>query len=35
MIEVEGEAKGRREMAFEEFQMWARALGLEKGWAKE
>ena len=35
MVELEEEAKGRQEMAFEEFQKWARALWIEKGWAKE
>jgi hypothetical protein len=35
MVELEGEAKSRQEMPFEEFQKWARTLGIEKGWAKE
>ena len=35
MVELEEEAEGRQEMPFEEFQKWARALGIEKGWAKE
>jgi len=35
MVELEEEAEGRQEMPFGELQKWARALGIEKGGAKE
>jgi hypothetical protein len=34
-IEREGEADIELPIPFEEFQKWARALGIRKGWVKE
>jgi len=34
MVELEGEADIEQPIPFEEFQKWARALGIRKGWVK-
>ncbi|TMI08458.1 hypothetical protein E6H34_04230 [Candidatus Bathyarchaeota archaeon] len=35
IVGLEGEADIKQAIPFEEFQKWARALGLRKGWIKE
>ena len=34
MVELEGEADIQQPIPFEEFQKWAKALGIRKGWVK-
>jgi hypothetical protein len=35
LVELEGEVDVRQPITFEEFQKWARAIGVRKGWVKE
>jgi hypothetical protein len=35
LAELEGEVDTRQPITFEEFQKWARAIGIWKGWVKE
>lgn len=35
MVELEREADVKQSIPFEEFQKWARTLGIRKGWVKE
>jgi hypothetical protein len=35
LVELEGEVDTKQSISFEEFQKWARALGIRKGWVEE